>query len=52
MTREPRAKALFVVKILTWDGTGVVLWYSGSSLVPSGPLEAPKLSAEMGVVRA
>jgi transposase len=35
MRREPRSKALFVffgrrrqtVKILSWDGTGVVLWY-------------------------
>ena len=35
MAREPRSKALFVffgkrrqtVKVLTWDGTGVVLWY-------------------------
>lgn len=35
MKREPRSKALFVffgkrrqtVKILSWDGTGVVLWY-------------------------
>ena len=35
MKREPRSKALFVffgrrrqtVKVLTWDGTGVVLWY-------------------------
>ena len=35
MRREPRSRALFVffgkrrqtVKILSWDGTGVVLWY-------------------------
>jgi transposase len=35
MRREPRSRALFVffgkrrqsVKVLTWDGTGVVLWY-------------------------
>lgn len=35
MQREPKSKALFVffgkrrqtVKVLTWDGTGVVLWY-------------------------
>lgn len=35
MQREPRSKALFVffgrrrqtVKVLGWDGTGVVLWY-------------------------
>jgi transposase len=35
MKREPRSKALFVffgrkrqtVKVLSWDGTGVVLWY-------------------------
>lgn len=35
MGREPRSKALFVffgkrrqsVKVLSWDGTGVVLWY-------------------------
>ena len=35
MAREPRSKALFVffgkrretVKVLSWDGTGVVLWY-------------------------
>ncbi len=35
MAREPRSKALFVffgkrrqtVKILSWDGTGTVLWY-------------------------
>ncbi len=35
MAREPKSKALFVffgkrrqsVKVLTWDGTGMVLWY-------------------------
>lgn len=35
MRREPRSRALFVffgkrrqsVKILSWDGTGMVLWY-------------------------
>lgn len=35
MKREPRSKALFVffgrrrqtVKVLSWDGTGTVLWY-------------------------
>ena len=35
MAREPRSKALFVffgkrrqtVKVLSWDGTGTVLWY-------------------------
>lgn len=35
MQREPRSRALFVffgkrrqsVKVLSWDGTGVVLWY-------------------------
>jgi len=35
MRREPRSKALFVffgrrrqtVKVLSWDGTGTVLWY-------------------------
>jgi transposase len=35
MRREPRSRALFVffgrrrqtVKVLSWDGTGVVLWY-------------------------
>lgn len=35
MQREPRSRALFVffgkrrqsVKILSWDGTGMVLWY-------------------------
>ena len=35
MQREPRSKALFVffgkrrqsVKVLSWDGTGAVLWY-------------------------
>lgn len=35
MAREPRSRALFVffgkrrqtVKVLSWDGTGVVLWY-------------------------
>lgn len=35
MAREPKSRALFVffgkrrqtVKVLTWDGTGMVLWY-------------------------
>lgn len=47
MKREPRSKALFVffgrrrqtVKILSWDGTGTVLWYKR---LDSGLFEIPR----------
>ncbi|MBK6518003.1 MAG: IS66 family insertion sequence element accessory protein TnpB [Polyangiaceae bacterium] len=46
MQREPRSRALFVffgkrrvsVKVLSWDGTGVVLWYKK---LDSGLFEIP-----------
>jgi transposase len=46
MQREPRSRALFVffgrrrqtVKVLSWDGTGVVLWYK---LLDKGLFEIP-----------
>lgn len=46
MQREPRSRALFVffgrrrqtVKVLSWDGTGVVLWYK---LLDEGLFEIP-----------
>ena len=48
MQREPRSKALFVffgrrrqtVKVLSWDGTGVVLWYKR---LDSGLFEIPRV---------
>ena len=47
MQREPRSKALFVffgkrrqtVKVLSWDGTGVVLWYKR---LDQGLFEVPR----------
>ncbi len=50
MKREPRSKALFVffgrrrqtVKVLTWDGTGVVLWYKR---LDAGLFEIPRAAA-------
>lgn len=49
MKREPRSKALFVffgrrrqtVKVLSWDGTGVVLWYKR---LDQGVFEVPRAS--------
>jgi len=51
MKREPRSKALFVffgrrrqtVKILSWDGTGTVLWYKR---LDSGLFEIPRPARE------
>ena len=53
MAREPRSKALFVffgkrrqtVKILTWDGTGVVLTYKK---LDRGVFEIPLAESEGG----
>lgn len=49
MRREPRSKALFVffgrrrhaVKILSWDGTGVVLWHKR---LDNGTFQVPVLT--------
>lgn len=51
MKREPRSKALFVffgrrrqtVKILSWDGTGTVLWYKR---LDHGLFEIPRPARE------
>jgi transposase len=51
MAREPRSKALFVffgrhrrtVKVLSWDGTGVVLWYKR---LDRGVFEIPRPAQE------
>jgi len=50
MSREPRSRALFVffgkrrqtVKVLSWDGTGTVLWYKR---LDRGLFEIPRPSA-------
>ena len=47
MARDPRSKALFVffgrrrqtVKVLSWDGTGTVLWYKR---LDAGTFEIPR----------
>lgn len=47
MQREPRSRALFVffgkrrqaVKVLSWDGTGMVLWYKK---LDDGLFEVPR----------
>lgn len=49
MQREPRSRALFVffgrrrqtVKVLSWDGTGTVLWYKR---LDAGLFEIPRPS--------
>ena len=51
MKREPRSKALFVffgrkrqtVKVLSWDGTGIVLWYKR---LDRGLFEMPRPARE------
>lgn len=51
MRREPRSRALFVffgrrrrtVKVLSWDGTGVVLWHKR---LDRGQFEAPVVIEE------
>jgi transposase len=51
MKREPRSKALFVffgrkrqtAKVLSWDGTGTVLWYKR---LDSGLFEVPRPARE------
>jgi len=51
MKREPRSKALFVffgrrrqtLKILSWDGTGTVLWYKR---LDHGLFEIPRPARE------
>jgi transposase len=51
MRREPRSKALFVffgrrrqtVKVLSWDGTGTVLWYKR---LDHGTFEIPRPAGE------
>src|SRR3954471_18052573 len=51
MRREPRSKALFVffgrrrqtVKVLSWDGTGTILWYKK---LEAGAFEIPRPARE------
>jgi transposase len=51
MRREPRSKALFVffgrrrqtVKVLSWDGTGTMLWYKR---LDRGVFEIPRPAQE------
>jgi transposase len=51
MRREPRSRALFVffgrrrqtVKVLSWDGTGTVLWYKR---LDQGAFEIPRPARE------
>lgn len=51
MRREPRSRALFVffgrrrqtVKVLSWDGTGTVLWYKR---LDRGAFEIPRPARE------